>query len=102
MAEKRNFFYKTEKEINYLYLDVDMFYVAVELLERPELVEKPVIVGSSIVCTANYVARKFGIRSAMPVFVAKKLCPQLIELKLNSQKYRDFSKKIKKILKIYD
>lgn len=47
-----------------------MFYAAVEIVEKPFLKDKPVIVGSSIVSAANYIARKFGIRSAMPVFVA--------------------------------
>ena len=54
------------------HFDMDMFYVACELLDKPELVDKPVAVGGSqIISTSNYVARKFGVRSAMPTFVAK-------------------------------
>jgi len=49
---------------------MDMFYAAVEIRDRPELEHLPVAVGSmSMICTANYVARKFGIRSAMPGFI---------------------------------
>lgn len=70
---------------------MDMFYVACELLDKPELVDKPVAVGQSIVSTANYVARKFGVRSAMPGFVAKKLCPDIIFIPCHFDKYRTFS-----------
>jgi DNA polymerase kappa len=54
-----------------------MFYVACELLEKPELKELPCAVGgdNSVLCTANYAARLFGVRAAMPTFIAKKLCP---------------------------
>ena len=56
-----------------IHIDMDCFYTAVEILERPELKDKPVIIGGppdsrSVVCTANYPARKFGVRSAMPSF----------------------------------
>ena len=53
-----------------------MFYIACELLDKPELKDKPCAVGSNqMLSTANYVARKYGVRSAMPGFIAKKLCP---------------------------
>lgn len=68
-----------------------MFFVACELLDRPELIEKPVAVGSSIVSTANYVARKFGVRSAMPTFVAKKLCPDIVLIPCHFEKYKTCS-----------
>jgi DNA polymerase kappa len=56
----------------WMHVDMDMFYAAVELLDRPELVDKPIAVGSeSMISTANYVARKYGVRSAMPGFIAK-------------------------------
>lgn len=59
------------------HLDFDMFYVACEMLDKPQLKDKPTAVGgeSSVVCTANYIARKYGVRSAIPTFIAKKLCP---------------------------
>lgn len=69
-----------------------MFYVACELLDKPELSDKPVAVGGkSIISTANYVARKFGVRSAMPTFVANSLCPNLILLPCNFDKYKNIS-----------
>ena len=57
------------------HLDFDMFYVACQMLDKSDLKDKPVAVGRGIVLTANYVARKYGIRSALPTFIAKKLCP---------------------------
>ncbi len=48
-------------------MDMDMFYAAVEIRDKPELIDKPVAVGGdSMICTSNYIARKFGVRSAMP------------------------------------
>ena len=70
-----------------------MFYVACEIRDRPELADKPVAVGdNSMISTANYVARKYGVRSAMPGFIAKKLCPELILIPNNWQKYSATSK----------
>ena len=61
-------------------MDMDAFYANVELRDRPELKHLPVAVGDGIITTSNYVARKFGVRAAMPGFIAKKLCPELIFL----------------------
>ena len=66
-----------------IHIDMDCFYASVEIKERPELKFTPVAVAGSsenrgVVTTCNYVARKFGIRSAMPSVTAKKLCPQII------------------------
>ena len=59
-----------------------MFFCAVETIENPSLKGKPMVVGDiSMVSAANYEAWKFGIRSAMPGFVAKNLCPDLIMIK---------------------
>lgn len=63
---------------------MDMFYAAVEIRDNPELAKVPLAVGSDSMCsTANYLARKFGVRSAMPGFIAKKLCPDLIIVPCN-------------------
>ncbi|CAD8153511.1 unnamed protein product [Paramecium pentaurelia] len=84
------------------HFDMDMFYVACELLDKPELIDKPVAVGQSIVSTANYVARKYGVRSAMPTFVAKKLCPDIIFIPCHFEKYKSVSNIFMTILKKYD
>ena len=65
-----------------LHVDMDAFFAAVELRTRPELVHKPVIVAGagprSVVTSANYPAREFGVRAAMPVAVARRLCPHAV------------------------
>jgi DNA polymerase-4 len=65
-----------------LHVDMDAFFAAVELRTRPELVGKPVIVAGSgprsVVTSANYPAREFGVRAAMPAAVARRLCPQAV------------------------
>ena len=88
-----------------IHIDMDCFYASVEMRERPELVNKPIAVGGSsgrgVLTTCNYVARKFGIRSAMPVFKARKLCPHLVVLPVRFNLYRQASQKIRSIFKRY-
>ena len=61
---------------HWVHFDMDMFYVACELLDKPDLIDKPCAVGGmDMLSTANYVARQYGVRSAMPGFIAKELCP---------------------------
>lgn len=78
-----------------LHVDMDAFFASVELLEHPELVHRPVVVGHDggrgVVTSANYVARRFGIRSAMPVGRALRLCPQAVVLPPHFEKYRSAS-----------
>uniref|UniRef100_A0A2I3M636 DNA polymerase kappa n=1 Tax=Papio anubis TaxID=9555 RepID=A0A2I3M636_PAPAN len=86
-----------------VHIDMDAFYAAVEMRDNPELKDKPVAVGSmSMLSTSNYHARKFGVRAAMPGFIAKRLCPQLIIVPPNFDKYRAVSKEVKEILADYD
>ena len=77
------------------HLDMDAFYVAVELLRRPELRGKPVIVAGSgpraVVTTASYEARPFGVGSAIPVAFAKRRCPDLVHLPVDMAHYRERS-----------
>jgi DNA polymerase IV len=85
-----------------IHVDMDMFYAAVELLERPDLRDKPVVVGGSpksrsVVTTANYVARKFGIRSAMSCAEAYRRCPECIFIKPEFPKYHKYSQIIRAI-----
>ncbi len=87
----------------WVHIDMDMFFAAVEIRDQPALADKPVAVGGySMISTANYVARKFGVRSAMPGFIGKKLCPDLVFVQCNYQKYREVSEQVMSILQEYD
>ncbi|XP_029430997.1 DNA polymerase kappa isoform X2 [Rhinatrema bivittatum] len=86
-----------------VHIDMDAFYAAVEMRDNPELRDKPMAVGSmSMLSTSNYLARRFGVRAAMPGFIAKKLCPNLVIVPLNFDKYRAVSKDVREILADYD
>lgn len=85
-----------------VHVDCDAFYAAVELLDHPELRDVPFAVGQGVLTTCNYHARKFGCRSAMAGFVAKKLCPELICLPLNFAKYTAKAKEVRAVLAEYD
>ncbi|KAM8984864.1 DNA polymerase kappa isoform 2-T5 [Ara ararauna] len=86
-----------------VHIDMDAFYAAVEMRDKPELKEKPIAVGSmSMLSTSNYHARRFGVRAAMPGFIAKKLCPHLTIVPLNFGKYSKVSKEVREILAEYD
>jgi DNA polymerase-4 len=81
-----------------LHVDMDAFYASVELLDRPELVGKPIAVahdsGRSVVSSASYEARSRGVRSAMPVSQAKRLCPELTLVDPHFEKYSHYSKQV--------
>ncbi|WYZ43946.1 hypothetical protein EsH8_VII_000382 [Colletotrichum jinshuiense] len=85
-----------------VHVDCDAFYAAVELLDRPELRDVPFAVGGGVLTTCNYVARKYGCRSGMAGFVAKKLCPELVMLKLNFEKYTAKAHEVREVLVEYD
>uniref|UniRef100_A0A3Q1ISC9 DNA polymerase kappa n=1 Tax=Anabas testudineus TaxID=64144 RepID=A0A3Q1ISC9_ANATE len=86
-----------------VHVDMDAFYAAVEMRDCPELKDKPMAVGSmSMLSTSNYHARKFGVRAAMPGFIAKKLCPNLVIVPPNFDKYRAVSDEIREIFADYD
>lgn len=78
-----------------LHVDMDAFFVAVEQLSRPDLVGKPVIVGfpqpRSVVLSASYEARAFGVRSAMPMATAMRLCPQAVVCEPQRHRYNEVS-----------
>lgn len=86
-----------------VHVDMDAFYAAVEMRDCPDLKEKPMAVGSmSMLSTSNYHARKYGVRAAMPGFIAKKLCPNLVIVPTNFDKYRAVSKEVQAIFAEYD
>jgi DNA polymerase-4 len=79
------------------HLDCDAFYASVEKRDRPELVDRPVIVGGGrrgVVTTACYIARTFGVRSAMPMFKALRACPDAVVIRPDFAKYKAESRRI--------
>ena len=86
-----------------LHVDMDAFFVSVELLTRPELRGQPVVVGGrpdqrGVVSAASYEARKFGIHSAMPLRTAGRLCPHAVFLDGHHEKYGEWSDRVASIL----
>lgn len=85
-----------------LHIDMDAFYASVEVRDRPELADQPVIVGGTpegrgVVCAANYIARQYGVHSAMPAARAKRLCPQAVFLPSRLDYYAEVSTQIRDI-----
>lgn len=93
------------KDRSIIHVDMDAFYASIEQRDNPELKGKPVIIGGvsnrGVVCTASYEARKYGVGSAMPSKIAKRLCPNGIYLPVNMKKYKEVSKEIHKIFRRY-
>lgn len=85
-----------------IHIDMDCFYAAIEIRDNPTLKNKPVAVGGSatkrgVLCTCNYLAREYGLHSAMPTATALRLCPDLEILPVNMNKYREVSAAINHI-----
>lgn len=84
------------------HLDCDAFYAAIEKRDNPDLADKPVIIGGGrrgVVSTACYVARTFGVGSAMPMFKALKACPDAIVIRPNMQKYTQAGREIRDMMR---
>lgn len=83
------------------HVDCDAFYASVEKRDHPELIDEPVIVGGSqrgVVLTACYIARRYGVRSAMPMARALQLCPSASVVKPDMEKYRRESRRIRDLM----
>lgn len=88
-----------------IHIDMDAFFASVEQRDNPNLRGKPLAVGGSerrgVVCSASYEARKFGVRSAQPGYKAKQLCPELLFVKPDFEKYKTASNIIRDIFNEY-
>lgn len=89
-----------------IHVDMDCFYAQVEMRDNPSLRNVPLGIGGlpgtrSVLCTSNYIARKFGVKSAMPTDYAVKLCPQLVVVQPNFRKYSEASEIIQSIFQKY-
>ena len=84
-----------------VHIDLDSFFVSVERLVHPELLGKPVLVGGSsdrgVVASCSYEARKFGVHSAMPMRMARQLCPEAVIVKGDTEQYSKYSEIISEI-----
>ena len=89
-------------KLSIAHLDCDAFYAAIEKRDNPELRDKPVMIGGGkrgVVSTACYIARISGVRSAMPMFQARKLCPQAIIIKPNMAKYVAVGREVRAMMR---
>lgn len=89
-----------------IHIDCDCFYAAVEMRDNPELVNKPLAIGGrssrrGVLSTCNYVARQFGLHSAMPVHEALRLCPDVILMPARFDVYREVSQHVRDIFADY-
>lgn len=83
------------------HVDCDAFYAAIEKRDDPTLVNRPVIIGGGtrgVVSTCCYVARTYGVRSAMPMFTARRLCPQAAVVKPNMTKYVKVGREVRQMM----
>ncbi|MFZ5764497.1 MAG: DNA polymerase IV [Thermodesulfobacteriota bacterium] len=88
-----------------IHLDMDAFYASVEIMDRPELKGRPVIVGGDaergVVCAASYEARVYGVHSALAMAIARKRCPDGVFLPVRMKRYREVSERIMAIFADY-
>jgi DNA polymerase IV len=89
------------RSLNIAHVDCDAYYASIEKRDHPELIDKPLIVGGSIrgvVTTACYIARQYGVHSAMPTSRALQLCPHAVVLKPDMEKYQRESRRIRELM----
>lgn len=103
--ERKTFKKLNADTLNIIHMDMDAFYASVEEVDNPKIKGLPVIVGGTtnhgIVTTANYNARKYGVHSAMPIFMAKKKCPHGYYIPPRMNRYKEASMEVFKILYQY-
>src|SRR3954451_6708942 len=83
------------------HVDCDAFYATIEKRDDPALADKPVIVGGGqrgVVLTCCYLARTFGVRSAMPMFQAMRLCPDAIVVRPDMEKYAEVGRQVRRYM----
>jgi DNA polymerase-4 len=88
-------------QLGIAHIDCDAFYASVEKRDAPELRDKPVVVGGGrrgVVSAACYVARRYGVRSAMPMFKALKLCPDAVVVRPNMKKYAEAGEQVRQLM----
>lgn len=89
-------------ELSIAHLDCDAFYASIEKRDNPDLENKPLIVGGTgprgVVSTACYIARTYGVRSAMPMYKARQLCPDAVIIPPNMAHYRTVSHAIRQMM----
>lgn len=89
------------KTLTIAHIDCDAFYATIEKRDNPTLLDRPVIVGGGkrgVVSTCCYVARTYGVRSAMPMFTARRLCPDAVIMPPNMAKYVSVSKQVRALM----
>lgn len=89
-----------------IHVDCDCFYASVEMRDDPRLADRPLGIGGAadrrgVLCTANYLAREYGVRSAMPTATALRKCPDLIVMPTDMEKYRRVAKQVREIFARY-
>ena len=86
-----------------VHVDMDCFYAAVHMRDDPSLKKIPMAVGGiGMLSTSNYIARRFGVRAAMPGFIAKKLCPELVIIPSDFPKYNAVAAVVRGVIAEYD
>lgn len=87
----------------WILVDMDMFYVAVEIREKPGLANQPVaVVFNGMITASNYVARRFGVKSGTPLHLAEKRCPTIVQIPSRMEKYKAASREVRAVLSEYD